>query len=78
MMENMTINDIIQALRDADLRMRPYGLFVNPCDLESVKTNLGNIGNQLEIIPNVGIEKGNVILVNRKQLFDMGVVFDKW
>lgn len=78
MMEKMTINDIIQTLRDADLILRPYSLFVNPCEIESVKTNLGNIGNQFEIIPNEGVEKGNVILVDRKQLYNLGVVFDKW
>lgn len=65
---------IIQAIRKADLTLRPSVLFVNPLDAKAIKDAIPKIEEKIVLKESEFIEQGKAYLMNRSQLDEFGMV----
>lgn len=63
-----SIEDINQAIYEADLKIRPKIVFINPSDAEFVKSVLPNIEEEIVLQPTPFVEEGKMYVMERKDL----------
>lgn len=64
----MTIDEIKQAIHQADLALRPNIVFVNPSDGKAIKEALPEIEKTIVIQETEAIESGKAIVIEREKL----------
>lgn len=67
----MTIEEIKQAIRKADLQLRPNILFVNPSDAKTIKDAIPEIEKTIVIQETEYIESGKAVVMDRE-------ILEKW
>lgn len=67
---NFTEKDLIEAIKKADIMLRPIILYVNPQDEELITKALEDVKEQIVIKPCNLVEAGKAYAFNRQDLDD--------
>lgn len=67
-MNDITIEDLKEAINKADMMLRPYCLFCNPEDKEKLLSEFPDLEKTYQIVSEQWMEKGKIIGIERKKL----------